>query len=603
MSQIREQQPNGPSTRKTKSNSQAVLALSMAACVVSKTRGASANTVTSLSQETNCPPFVPLQECKRISPVLLVGRGGAGMDEGEDGSGSAVDGKGNERVPKPTSPLTSNSGKRKRKKKKSSPSTSKQSTSDRIVGDESVKPQNGEFMKEKPSPSKPASHSSKGQESSPSSSNKHKAKEESGLSEVAQKVLRETDYYSILGLSPSSKSQISLIQIKKAYRRRAVQTHPDKMPNGDRRAFDKVSEAYGVLTDETKRNVYDRFGEQGLKNSNSAGFGGSNGASAFQDQIFRSFFGSSVGSSGKFSSRMSQHFKPRNHDVKYELHVSLEEMYNGAHQKVAIAEPQGRGQKMVEVSIPQGISAGQSVILPGEVDHVRDATPGDIIFIIGQKQHPVFTRKGFDLAMELKISLREAICGFDRELVHLDGRTVHIGGPCINPMSTLSGDINDSGIPLIIQTGEVHVLKGEGMPVKGARNKFGDLYVQYSVDIPTAEAKAEENLTPAERKRLGQLLDKLEGNIRNEDNQKDNKDIRVLQKAAASDFGRTTFQSFDDVEENLRTDHEDPYQREGFQFFSNSHGANKRSFFSSSSSGFSNFQQSNDDGDVQCQQM
>ena len=68
---------------------------------------------------------------------------------------------------------------------------------------------------------------------------------------------------------------------KKAFRRRAVQTHPDKMPNGDRRVFDKVSEAYDVLSDESKRNLYDRFGERGVKNSHSAGFGGGGSANAF----------------------------------------------------------------------------------------------------------------------------------------------------------------------------------------------------------------------------------------------------------------------------------------------------------------------------------
>jgi DnaJ-class molecular chaperone len=592
----------------------------MAACVVSKTAGVTANNNGPLSQENNnCPltrPFVRPKQCNMkqgIDSVFLVARGGAGMDGEDDvtssGSTANSQGKGPASSPSRMPKQPSNGGKRKRKKKRGSSSTGNQPPPERTEDCEDVKAQNDEFIHEKPSTSKSPSHSPKGQESSTSTSNNDNARNDSGLSEVAQKILKETNYYSILGLSPSSKSQISSIHIKKAFRRRAVQTHPDKMPNGDRRVFDKVSEAYDVLSDESKRNLYDRFGERGVKNSHSAGFGGGGSANAFQDQILRSFFGSSSGSSGGFSSRMSQHFKARNHDVKYELHVSLEEMYRGAHQKVSIAQPQGRGQKMVEVSIPQGISAGQSVILPGEVDHVHDATPGDIIFIIGQNQHPVFTRKGFDLAMELKISLREAICGFDREFVHLDGRKVHIGGPCLNPMSTLNGDINDSATPLIIQTGDVHVLKGEGMPVKGARNKFGDLYVQYSVAIPSSEAQVEENLTPAERKRLSQLLDKLEGNIRKvEDNQKDYKDIRLLQKATASDFGRSMFQSSNDDEEHLSTDQEDPYQKEGFHFFSNSQGANNRgrSFFSSSGAGFpgfSNFQQSSDDGDVQCQQM
>eukprot|EP00957_Ditylum_brightwellii_P194904 14848850-Ditylum_brightwellii.AAC.1 len=87
-------------------------------------------------------------------------------------------------------------------------------------------------------------------------------------------ILTSTNYYAILNIDKSATS----IQIKKAYRARALLSHPDKLPNNDRRAFDKVSEAYDVLSDETKRKVYDAHGLEGLQNPNSVrrnGFGDS----------------------------------------------------------------------------------------------------------------------------------------------------------------------------------------------------------------------------------------------------------------------------------------------------------------------------------------
>ena len=71
--------------------------------------------------------------------------------------------------------------------------------------------------------------------------------------DITKSILRETNYYSILGLSSSSSSTLTQTQITKAYRRRCFLAHSDKTPDGDRRAFDKVAEAYDVLGDEEKR--------------------------------------------------------------------------------------------------------------------------------------------------------------------------------------------------------------------------------------------------------------------------------------------------------------------------------------------------------------
>jgi curved DNA-binding protein CbpA len=76
-------------------------------------------------------------------------------------------------------------------------------------------------------------------------------------------LIRQQDYYAILGVSKTATDS----QIKKAYRKRAVQTHPDKT-GGDRRAFDRVSEAYTILSDDAKRTIYDRYWEEGVGTTN-----------------------------------------------------------------------------------------------------------------------------------------------------------------------------------------------------------------------------------------------------------------------------------------------------------------------------------------------
>jgi DnaJ-class molecular chaperone len=374
---------------------------------------------------------------------------------------------------------------------------------------------------------------------------------------LVEQLLKEDDYYAILGVSKSATAQ----EIQKAYRRRAVQTHPDKLPSSDRRAFDKVAEAYDVLSDDTKRATYNRFGKRGL-DSTAEG----RPPSSFTEDIFKSFFGTNP-------YRQQQ---PRNRTVRYQLEVTLEELYNGTLKHVIVTEP---GRKKVELSIERGMASGQSIVLSGEMDHMRDATPADLVFELQQRPHPQFTRRGHDLAMELTISLQEAICGLTRSVRHLDGRVI-----AISSARHVFSDASDTA--MLIQTGDVHVLKGEGMPKPGQVDSFGDLYVQYRVEMPSQ--KAVNSLTSDEREHLETLLGKLDGNV--EKVNKKDKNVRLMQKASPADFGRASG-PFRLEEENEETD------RRHRQF----HFSNGSSFSFGGFGGRPSFD--NDDPNVQCQQM
>ena len=141
--------------------------------------------------------------------------------------------------------------------------------------------------------------------------------------------MAKRDYYDVLGVSKSASPD----ELKSAYRKLAVKYHPDKNP-GDKSAEDKfkeASEAYGVLSDKSKKENYDNFGHAAFENGGGCrgGFGGFSGAD-FSD-IFEDFFGD-FGGGGRRSSRRSSN--NRGSDLRYDLSITLEEAYTGKKQNI-----------------------------------------------------------------------------------------------------------------------------------------------------------------------------------------------------------------------------------------------------------------------------
>jgi DnaJ C terminal domain len=258
------------------------------------------------------------------------------------------------------------------------------------------------------------------------------------------------------------------------------------------------------------------------------------------------------------------------------------------------------------------------------------APPGDLIFQLQLRPHKTFTRKGHDLAMTTTISLSEAIGGCTRTIQHLDGRTVTIESAKYSfpipststPHSDVLGGsttIDDLEDPkannneathlhnVYIQTGDVQVLKGQGMPKDPQGSEYGDLYVQYEVELPKAQSSME-YLTPSERIELTRLLEKLEGKSTQSSppkkgSSKKKTSTYVLEPAKLSDFGHASGPIPDLQDEHLDDEHAQQHQQH-FPFG----GMGPRQFFYSSAgrSPFfgqeSNFE-SNDDENVQCRQM
>ncbi|OAY72814.1 DnaJ protein [Ananas comosus] len=266
----------------------------------------------------------------------------------------------------------------------------------------------------------------------------------------APKKSDNTRYYEILGVSKNASQD----DLKKAYRKAAIKNHPDK--GGDPEKFKELAQAYEVLSDPEKREIYDQYGEDALKEGMGAG-----GGVHDPFDIFQSFFGGSsfgvtdlfrcyCGYKGGGSSRGRR--QKRGEDVIHPLKVSLEELYNGTTKKLSLS-------RNIICSQCNGLLCEKA--LP-------DTITGDIVLILQQKDHPKFKRKGDDLFVEHTLSLTEALCGFQFVLTHLDNRQLLIKS---NPGEVVKPD-------------QFKAINDEGMPVYQRPFMKGKLYIHFTVDFP-----------------------------------------------------------------------------------------------------------------------
>jgi len=330
------------------------------------------------------------------------------------------------------------------------------------------------------------------------------------------KPVDNSTFYKTLGISKTAKP----IEIKKAYRKKAKTAHPDR--GGDEEEFKKIQKAYETLSDPEKRKLYDRHGEEGLENGGAGGGGG--------DDIFSAFFGGG-GRRGRSAPTGPQKGKP----IKHPLKAGLAQLYNGRTVKIKITrkridypkglsredavqtcqECRGQGrvvkirqlgpgmiqqmqvpcascnglgkqmadgcksrndQKVLEVRIDRGMKHGDKIVEHEEADEEPGQIPGDVIFIIQEKEHPVFKRQNADLLVMKKISLYEALCGVEFELTHLDDRKLHVRTP--------KGHI--------VKDGSFFKIAGEGMPLRHNPFEKGDLYIRFSVTMPPNESLSQQ---------------------------------------------------------------------------------------------------------------
>ena len=320
--------------------------------------------------------------------------------------------------------------------------------------------------------------------------------------------------YEVLGVSQTATQD----EIKKAFRKLAIQHHPDK--GGDQELFKEINAAYEILSNEEKRQIYDKHGFEGLKN-------GGMGASGFGD-IFDLFTG---GRGGHGRQREQPKMKPTVRPIE----ITLKESFNGkttemmversvlcqscngkggidpkncgkckgkgsivkmtqlgpgmySQSEVHCPDCNGSGKiiekknlckecngkkiltknEKVEVMIPIGTPDDDKIVIKGKGNEHFEASPGDLIIVVKIKEHPIFRRIKNDLHIEKKISLLESLIGFSFNLEHLNDQLITIDCPSSTPVSHK-------------QTLKVNNL---GMPHKNSPMSMGDLYISFQVELP-----------------------------------------------------------------------------------------------------------------------
>jgi molecular chaperone DnaJ len=331
--------------------------------------------------------------------------------------------------------------------------------------------------------------------------------------------MAKQDYYDVLGVARSAKGD----EVKKAYRKLAMQYHPDRNP-GDAAAeqkFKEISEAYDVLKDDQKRAAYDQFGHAAFEGA-TAGAGGGFGGAGFAD-IFDEMFGDFMGGRQRSGGRA------RGSDLRYNLEISLEDAFRGKETRVRVPTSvtcdacngsgaakgthpstcgtchghgrvrasQGfftiertcptcggvgqiiehpckscggsgtvRREKTLAVTIPAGVEDGMRIRLSGEGEAgTKGAPPGDLYIFVAVAPHPLFRREGANIFCQVPIPMTIAALGGSVEVPSIDGSRAKVT------------------IPAGAQTGHRLRMRGKGMSTLNSRNR-GDMFIEIRVETP-----------------------------------------------------------------------------------------------------------------------
>jgi molecular chaperone DnaJ len=348
----------------------------------------------------------------------------------------------------------------------------------------------------------------------------------------------QRDFYEVLGVSKTA----TIDEIKSSYRKAALKWHPDRNPENKHEAeakFRECTEAYSVLSDLEKRQIYDTYGHAGLSN---VGGGVDFNGTIFQDfhDIFGDFFGFEDLLSG--GGRRGRTRAQRGADLRYDMSLTFEEAASGVSTKIKLPKQElcaschgtgaksgtgssscqtcgGRGQlayqqgfftitrtcpacqgagqiikercpdcrgqgrierdKTIDLRIPAGVDTGTRLRVPGEGEAGANGGPsGDLYVVLDVKEHPFFERRGADLYCTIPVSIAQAALGVDL------------------PVPGLSGE-ERLKIPEGTQGGAVFRIKGHGLPDPRGGGR-GDLYYHVRVLTPS-------KLTRDQRKIMEQL--------------------------------------------------------------------------------------------------
>lgn len=352
--------------------------------------------------------------------------------------------------------------------------------------------------------------------------------------------MTKRDYYQVLGV----RRDADPAEIKKAYRQAALKFHPDHNPNDKaaEESFKEASEAYEVLTDPQKRQVYDAYGHQGLRGSGFSGVGSVEDIFSSFGDIFEDFFGGLGFGAGRGGRRRAQ----GGADLREDCRISFEEVVRGSERELQVvrevtcelcrgegieqgtsretcrtcggtghmnarqgffmiqttcprcrgegsvithpcADCRGRGRvkkkRQLQVKIPAGMEDGMQLVLRGEGEAGgHGGPPGDLYVFVHVEPHPHFQRAGDDLIAPLELNVAQASLGTRLTVPTMYGN-------------------QEVTVPAGVETGERIRLKGMGVPNVRSQRK-GDHYLEVRVRTPKKLSKRQRELLESLAKEL-----------------------------------------------------------------------------------------------------
>ena len=302
-------------------------------------------------------------------------------------------------------------------------------------------------------------------------------------------------FYDILNISKNASEE----EIKKAYRKLAIKYHPDKAPVDKKdehsEQFKKISEAYGILSDSEKRNIYDRFGKEAALDNDQ---GHSSGPGVNPFDIFNQFFGQGGGPMGGTFFEMNGEMPPgfgggpfphmrrqgnKASPIQHMIEITLEEGYQGLEKEITykIMNEDKEEEKTITIEIPKGCGQSIKMIKKGVGNIKKNMDQGDLMIIIQVKEHDLFKVQQNNLILEKKIKFGTSLLGVHFSITHINGETINV---------TTKGQIYNE---------EIRVISGLGLPHL-QNQELGDLIIKFEVE------KCRE-FNESEQKMLRELFD------------------------------------------------------------------------------------------------
>jgi DnaJ homolog subfamily B member 4 len=296
--------------------------------------------------------------------------------------------------------------------------------------------------------------------------------------------IKMSDYYNVLELNKDCSDN----DIRNAYKKMAVKWHPDKNSKNKEVAtkkFKEISEAYKILGDLKKRQLYDKFGKDGIENNNNNNNNNNNynytKSNIYEQEILKDLYNIN-----------KKRFNKKGPNILYNLNCSIKELFSGCEKKIKIKRKIFNNKKdvikreleIITIKVIAGWKDGTKITFKNKADIYTNMKQGNLIITIKEQKNKKINRIENDVIINKEISLMESLIGIDFFITLLNGEKKRIR------------------LKQLYNFNNKHILKNEGMPVRknGKLIGNGDFIINFNIKFPI--------LNNSDKKKINDILKK-----------------------------------------------------------------------------------------------